>query len=175
MLISHRGSYFTPGTLKAVRVALVEPVAYPKDSVSYWLSFMGTVLSLPIAVWDSFMIPYLAIHAPDLILQIEEVSVETPVLIFRTIVFLTVFIFSVGFVVFGIGLIRLRFLNQVSGACFILGAPLFWIGALFFSKGSMGNIVTEIGATLFGVGLILLGKHLLDNVNATKFHLDLTA
>lgn len=143
-------------------------------TVGYWLSFIGTVLSLPIAVWDSFIVPFLAVHAPDLILQIEEVSVETPVLIFRTIVFLTVFIFSGGFVVFGISLIRLWFLNQVSGACFILGAPLFWIGALFFSKGSMGNTVTEVGATLFGLGLILLGKHLLGNVNVAKSHPGLT-
>ncbi|NJP10847.1 MAG: hypothetical protein HC866_16360 [Leptolyngbyaceae cyanobacterium RU_5_1] len=33
MLICHRGSYFTPGTLKAVRVALVKPGAYLKDLV----------------------------------------------------------------------------------------------------------------------------------------------
>jgi len=34
---SHRGSYFTAVLLKAHRVALVEPVAYPKDSVT-WVS-----------------------------------------------------------------------------------------------------------------------------------------
>lgn len=142
-------------------------------TVGYWLSFIGTVLSLPISVWDSFIIPYLAVHAPDFILQIEEVSVETPILIFRVIVFLTVFIFSLGFVVFYIALIRLKFLNQVLGVFLLGGAPLFWIGALFFSKGSMGNIITEIGATLFGLSLVMLGKHLLGNVNITKSNPDL--
>lgn len=35
--------------------------------------------------------------------------------------------------------------------------PWFWIGALFVSKGSMGNLVIEIGALLFGVGLVIFG------------------
>lgn len=139
-------------------------------TVGYWLSLIGTVLSLPIAVWDSFIVPYLAVHAPDFISQIEEVSVETPVLVFRVIVFLTIFIFSLGFMVFGTELIRLRQLNQIAGICLALGAPLFWIGALFVSQGAIGNVVTEIGATLFGLGLILFGRHLLDHANASKSH-----
>ena len=102
--------------------------------MSYWLSFIGTVLSLPIAVWDSFVIPYLAKHAPDFISQIEEISVETPVLVFRIIVFLTVFIFSLGFFLCGISLVRTRMAPRVAGVCLAVGAPLFWIGALFVSN-----------------------------------------
>jgi uncharacterized membrane protein len=43
------------------------------------------------------------------------------------------------------------------GVCLAMGAPMFWIGALFVSKGSMGNLIIEIGAFLFGVGLIIVG------------------
>jgi hypothetical protein len=129
-------------------------------TISYWLSFVGTVLSLPIAVWDSFVIPYLAKHAPDFIPQIEEISSETPVLVFRIIVFLTVFIFSLGFFLYGISLVQTRIVPMVVGVCLVVGAPLFWIGALFVSKGSMGNLITEIGAFLFGVGLVIFGATL---------------
>jgi hypothetical protein len=129
-------------------------------TISYWLSFIGTVLSLPIAVWDSFIIPYLAKHAPDFISQIEEISTETPVLVFRIIVFLTVFIFSLGFLLYGISLIQTRIAPMVVGICLAMGAPLFWIGALFVSQGSMGNLITEIGAFLFGIGLVIFGATL---------------
>jgi hypothetical protein len=141
-------------------VPLYVPIAKSHNSlatISYWLAFLGTVLSLPIAVWDSFIIPYLAKHSPDFILQIEEISTETPVLVFRIIVFLTVFIFSLGFLLYGISLVQTRIAPMVVGVCLAIGAPLFWIGALFVSKGSMGNLITEIGAFLFGVGLVIFG------------------
>jgi hypothetical protein len=130
-------------------------------SISYWLSFIGTVLSLPIAVWDSFIIPYLARHAPDFILQIEEISMETPVLIFRIIVFLTIFVFSAGFMMYGIAIAQTGIASVYVGLCLIVGAPLFWIGALFVSTTSLGNIATEIGAFLFGLGLINFGWSLI--------------
>jgi hypothetical protein len=127
----------------------------------YWLSFLGSVLSLPIAVWDSFIVPYLASHAPDFILQIEEISTETPVLVFRIIFFLTVIAFSIGFIIYSISLVRLQLLPIVAGVCLALGAPLFWVGAIFISKTSLSNIVTEMGAVLFGIGLVVLGSKLL--------------
>jgi hypothetical protein len=141
-------------------IPLYVPLATSKNSlltISYWISFIGTLLSLPIAVWDSFIIPYLAKHAPDFISQIEEISTETPVLVFRIIVFLTVFIFSLGFLLYGISLVQTRLVPKIGGVCLAVGAPLFWIGALFVSKGSMGNLITEIGALLFGVGLVIFG------------------
>jgi hypothetical protein len=141
-------------------IPLYVPLATSQNSlltISYWLSFIGTVLSLPIAIWDSFVIPYLAKHAPDFISQIEEISTETSVLVFRIIVFLTIFIFSLGFLLYGISLAQKRLVPMVSGLCLAVGAPLFWIGALFVSKGSMGNLITEIGAFLFGVGFMIFG------------------
>jgi hypothetical protein len=136
-------------------------VGHSLTNMSYWLAFLSTVLSLPIAVWDSFVIPYLAKHAPDFIAQIEEISLEPSVLVFRIIVFLTVFMSSLGFLLFGLALIRTQVAPVMAGVCLAVGAPLFWIGALFVSKGSLGNLVTEVGALLFGVGLILLGYTLL--------------
>ncbi len=136
--------------------------------VSYWLSLIGSILSLPISAWDSFIVPYLAKHTPDFIAQIEEISIETPVLVFRIIVFLTIFIFSLGFILFGITAVRLHWLPKFAGVCISLGAPLFWIGALFVSKGSIGNAVTIAGALLFGIGLVILGKNLLANSHQTS-------
>jgi len=141
--------------------------------VSYWLSLIGTVLSVPIAVWDSFIVPYLAVHAPDFVLQIEEISVETPVVVFRIIVFLTIFIFCLGFILFGIESMRLQLLDKISSACLALGSPLFWIGALFVSKGPIGNLVTEIGGFLFGIGLLILGKNLFLHAKLANSYTDL--
>lgn len=140
--------------------------------ISYWLSFIGTILSLPIAVWDSFVVPYLAKHAPDFIIQIEELSVEPSVFVFRVIVFLTIFLFCLGFILFGIASIRLQLLPKVAGGCVAAGAPLFWIGALFISKTAMGNLITEIGALLFGIGLVMLGKTLFANFSAIYTYQD---
>ncbi|CAN1212181.1 hypothetical protein TUMEXPCC7403_18385 [Tumidithrix helvetica PCC 7403] len=135
--------------------------------LGYWLSFLGTVLSLPIATWDAFAIPYLAKHAPDFILEIEENSMETSILVYRAIVFLTIFLFSLGFMLYGAAIAKSSQLLKFAGICLALGAPIFWIGALFVSKGSMGNIVTEIGALLFGLGLTVLGQSLF--VNSSQF------
>lgn len=47
-------------------IPLYSPIISTQNSllsISYWLSVMGTVLSLPIAAWDSFIIPYLAKHS----------------------------------------------------------------------------------------------------------------
>jgi len=129
--------------------------------VGYWLAFLGTILSLPIATWDSFVVPYLARHAPDFITQIEEVSLELPVLVFRIIFFLTVLLFSLGFLLSGLTLIPERLVPMPVGICLAVGAPLFWVGALVFSKGALGNLVTEAGALLFGVGLAGLGYKLI--------------
>lgn len=129
--------------------------------VGYYLAFIGTVLSLPIAVWDSFVVPYLAKHAPDFIAQIEEISMETSVLVFRIVFFLTLLAFSLGFVLYGIAAIRLLSIPMLGGICLAVGAPTFWVGALFFSQGSLGNLVTEIGAVLFAIGLVSLGVTLL--------------
>jgi hypothetical protein len=130
-------------------------------TVSYYLAVIGTVLSVPIAVWDAFIVPYLAKHAPDFIFQIEEISMETPVLVFRVLFFFTMLAFSLGFLLYGISAVRSHLLPTMMGLCLACGAPMFWVGALFVSKGSLGNLVTEIGAFLFGVGLVLLGATLL--------------
>jgi drug/metabolite transporter (DMT)-like permease len=50
---------------------------------------------------------------------------------------------------------------MIVGVCLAVGAALFWIGAFFVSKGSMDNSITEIGAFLFGVGLVIFGATLL--------------
>lgn len=134
-------------------------------TISYWLAFLGTILSLPIAVWDSFVVPYLARHAPDFIAQIEEISAETPVLVFRIIFFLTVLIFSLGFSLYGIAIIRTHIAPKIVGVCLAIGAPLFWLGALFVSKSSSGNLITTIGALLFGIGLVIFGATLFSKLS----------
>jgi hypothetical protein len=121
------------------------------------LSFLGTALSLPIAAWDAFIVPYLAVHAPEMITQVEETSMELPVLTFRLIVYLTVIIFSLGFVLMGIAIIRSRVMPRIAGLMVLIGAPLFWLGAIIFSQGPTGNIVTIIGAVLFGFGIAWFG------------------
>jgi hypothetical protein len=125
--------------------------------IGYFLSFAGVALSLPIAVWDAFIVPYLACHAPTMILDIEEISPEASVVVFRGIFFLTVLLFSVGFMLFGMAGGQSRFFSGLAGTCLAVGAPLFWIGAIVVSKTALGNTVTILGAVLFGLGLIQVG------------------
>lgn len=122
-------------------------------SAAWILSFFGTALSLPIAAWDSFIVPYLAHHALEMITQIEEVSMELSVLVFRLIFFLMALTFSLGFILLGVSALRSRTLPRVGGLLVLVGAPVFWLGAILFSKGSLGNAVTIIGAVSFGVGI----------------------
>lgn len=126
-------------------------------ALGYGLAFLGLVLSLPIAVWDSFVVPELAVHAPGLIELIEEGSMEAPALVFRGLVFLGIFVFSVGFGVLGVTGWRSGLWSGLTGLGLAIGAPLFWLGALVVSQGPMGNGVTELGAVLFGVGMGRLG------------------
>jgi hypothetical protein len=125
--------------------------------LAWSLSFLGTALSLPVAAWDAFIVPYLAVHAPEMITQVEETSMELPILTFRLIVYLTIIIFSFGFVLMGISIIRSRVMPRIAGLMVLIGAPLFWLGAIIFSQGSTGNIVTIIGAVLFGFGIAWFG------------------
>ena len=82
---------------------------------------------------------------------------ELPVVAFRLIFFLTVITFSLGFVLLGIAAIRSRVMPRAAGLLVLIGAPLFWLGAIVFSQGSTGNAVTIGGAVLFGVGISWFG------------------
>ncbi|NET37460.1 MAG: hypothetical protein F6K19_36455, partial [Cyanothece sp. SIO1E1] len=44
---SHRGSYFTPGTLKAFLVSLVKPVAYLRDFSQEFCTKINQTLGVP--------------------------------------------------------------------------------------------------------------------------------
>ncbi len=131
------------------------------ETTAFWITFLGNALSLPIAAWDAFIVPYLAKHAPDFITQMEELSMEAPAVSFRIIVYLAILLYSIGFILFGFSMIRSRrALKIISGICLAVGAPVFWIGALIVSSGPLGNMVTIIGSVLFGVGLIIWGSQL---------------
>lgn len=125
--------------------------------LAWTLALLSVALSLPIAAWDAFIVPFLAVHAPDLIVQVEETSPELPVVTFRMLFFLTVITFSVGFVLLGVALRRLSTPLRGAALPLALGAPVFWAGAVIFSEGPAGNAVTLVGAVLFGAGLARLG------------------
>jgi hypothetical protein len=128
------------------------------EITAFWISFLGTILSLPIAAWDAFLVPYLARHTPDFITQIEELSMEAPAVSFRIIAYLAVLLFSIGYILMGISMVRAgQSIKRVCGICLAVGASVFWIGALFVSNGPLGNTVTIFGALLFGIGLIIWG------------------
>jgi Na+/phosphate symporter len=76
-----------------------------------------------------------------------------------------VFLFSLGFILYGIAIVQAQVAPLIAGVCLALGAPLFWMGALFVSKGPLSNQVTEIGAVLFGLGLVMLGRRVLANTD----------
>lgn len=124
--------------------------------IGYGLAWLGVALSLPLANWDAFLVPYLAAHAPDMIKDVEEMSGEAPVVAFRGLVSAAIIGSSLGFILLGAALMRGG--KWLSGPLLAVGMPLFWIGALVFSAGKLGNSITTVGAVIFGIGLVILGQ-----------------
>ncbi|HET6378452.1 MAG TPA: hypothetical protein VFG05_09140 [Methylocella sp.] len=122
------------------------------------LLFTGIVLSVPIASYDSFITPCLALRSPAMTKDIEESSLETPALAFRIFFVLHLLLFSLFSIVLGIFSLKTSLIPRLAGIFIALGAPIFWLGALVFSgNAASGNAVPALGAMLYGLGFMRLG------------------
>lgn len=114
----------------------------------FLLAFTGTALRGAVAFFDGFVVPVLAVHAPDLLDNLRTAFPWPAIAVFPV----TSACFILGFLLFGIMLLRAAVLPRGGAALLLLGAPLLGLGPL-----SLPLILPQAGSLLFGAGQIWLG------------------
>ena len=117
----------------------------------FLLAFAGTTLRGAVAFFDGFMVPILAAHVPELLPDLRGAFPWPAIAVFP----LTSATFILGFLLFGIMLLRVDLLPHPGAILIMLGAPLLGLGPL-----SLPLIVPQAGSLLFGAGQIWLGAAL---------------
>ena len=111
--------------------------------LGFALLFAGTLLSLGVIFFDSYIVPLLAASAPAL-LDRQGPLMAAPVLV---VAGLSSFVLvAVGYILFGIATMRAGALPRWSGLLLAIGGPLFPVGQV------LGPIMGVIGAAIFGAG-----------------------
>ena len=116
--------------------------------VGFLLAFTGTALRGAVAFFDGFVVPILAVQAPDLLNNLQSAFPWPAIAVFP----LTSACFILGFLLFGMMLLRAAALPRPGAVFLVLGAPLLGLGPL-----SAPLILPQIGSLLFGAGQIWLG------------------
>jgi hypothetical protein len=140
------------------QTASTAPSALPLTG--FLLAFIGTALSIPIATYDTYIIPTLAADAPPLIAFINQTIEEPAIVAFHATYYLAIATFSLGFIMLGLALRRVPGVPRWAGPLMAAGAPVFWIGVGFRGLGERESFVTMAGGILFGAGLIVVGQGL---------------
>ena len=115
--------------------------------IGFLLAFTGTALRVGQAFFDGVTIPLIATYNPDLLEIVESLFIGATALIFL----LTGVTFILGFIIFGIVIMRVGMFPRPGGLLLIIGAPLLGLGPL------MPVYVLTIGAIVFGLGQVWLG------------------
>jgi len=116
--------------------------------VGFLLAFTGTALRGNVAFFDGFAVPILAVQAPDLLNNLQSAFPWPAIAIFP----LTSACFILGFLLFGMMLLRVVALPRPGVAFLMLGALLLGLGPL-----SVPLILPQVGSIFFGAGQIWLG------------------
>ena len=145
-------------TALSASTALTAPS--PIALTGFLLAFTGTALSIPIATYDTYIVPTLAAYAPPLIDLINRTVGDPGITALHATYYLAIATFSLGFILLGLALRRASGVPRWGGPLMAVGAPLFWIGLGFRGPGARESYVTMAGAILFGLGLIVVGQGL---------------
>lgn len=116
--------------------------------VGFLLAFTGTALRGAVAFFDGFVVPILASHATDLLHNLHSAFPWPAIAVFPV----TTLFFILGFLLFGIMLLRVAALPRAGAILLLLGVPLLGLGPL-----SLPLILPQTGSILFGAGQIWLG------------------
>jgi len=130
----------------------------PLALTGFLLAFTGTALSIPIASYDTYIVPTLAAYAPPLIDLMNRTVGDPGITALHATYYLAIATFSLGFILLGFALRRASGVPRWGGPLMAVGAPLFWIGVGFRGPGARESYVTMAGAILFGVGLAAVGQ-----------------
>jgi hypothetical protein len=124
-------------------------------SLGFYIASAGTTLLIGTMLWETVLWPILQQHDEALL------SFTGP--IYQSKVFLPFFIvaglvYSLGYVLVGVGIVEAGVLPRTAGIFIAIGAPSFGLGLMF---GKFQVYVRSLGVTLMSVALIWMGFVLL--------------
>lgn len=120
-------------------------------SIGYYIATAGTTLLIGTMLWESVLWPILVKHEESLLdFQGPIYSSKT----FLPFFIVSSLIYSVGYVLVGIGIFQANVLPRTAGFLLAVGAPTFGLGAMF---GKYQVYARSLGITLMSGGLIWLG------------------
>lgn len=120
-------------------------------SFGFYIASAGTTLLIGTMLWETILWPILVKH--------EETLLDFQGPIYTSKTFFPFFIvagliYSLGYILVGIGIVQADVLPRVAGYLLAVGAPTFGLGAMF---GKAQVYVRSAGITLMSGGLIWLG------------------
>ncbi len=124
-------------------------------SIGFFVAVSGTTLLIGTMLWETVLWPILLGHDDSLL------SFQGP--IYQSKVFLPFFIvagliYSVGYILVGIGMLQAGVFPRLAGILIAIGAPSFGLGPMF---GKFQVYVRSFGVTAMSAGLILIAVCLL--------------
>ena len=127
--------------------------------IGFILVFISTASFVGIAYFEAFIDPLLAVEAPEFVEARFAGEISRGA--FDVIVLLTGLLLILGWLLFGIGIIRAGILPRWAAVLALIGAvPIGLLPLLPF-------IIVKIGAVVFGLGLVWLGYALWSEKPAT--------
>jgi hypothetical protein len=124
-------------------------------SIGFYIAVAGTTLLIGTMIWETVLWPILVEYESSLL------DFRGP--IYSSKAFLPFFIasgliYSLGYILVGIGIIRADVLPRIAGYLIAIGAPTFGLGSMF---GKYQVYPRSLGVTIMSVGLIWLGLGIL--------------
>ena len=124
-------------------------------STGFYIASTGTTLLIGTMLWETVLWPILVRQDGSLL------DFQGPIYLSKT--FLPFFIisgviYSIGYVMVGIGIRQAGVLPQMGGLLLAIGAPTYGLGSMF---GKYQVYVRSIGVSLLSIGLIWLGLAML--------------
>ena len=124
-------------------------------SIGFYVATTGTTLLIGTMLWETILWPILVKENEALL------SFQGP--IYQSKGFFPFFIvagliYSMGYVLVGIGIVKVGVLPSIAGILVAVGAPTFGLGSLF---GNYQVYIRSLGITLMSAGLIWLGVEML--------------
>ena len=119
--------------------------------VSFVVAFLGTALSVGSSAIEALALPALAIEAPELVERAGRGDVPASLQPLVAVLLAAGVLYSLGYILFGVAVMRAGTLPRGAAPLLIVGAPLFTFGT------AVHHLVITAGAILFGAGLTWLG------------------
>ena len=125
-------------------------------SAGFYIAILGTTLLIGTMLWETILWPILVKHQESLL------DFQGP--IYTSKVFLPFFIvagliYSLGYILVGIGIVQAAMLPATAGILIAIGAPTFGLGAMFGKyqvyPRTAGIIMMSIGLVWIGLGMLL--------------------